>query len=189
MTDYADIIKQSVPMDAVLRQYGLLGRTQTRRIPCPIHCGQKNNFSFRDFRYKCFVCGASGSTIDFVMQYRNLSFVDAMKEINDMFGLGYPIGEEHHEPTEAEREAQRKAERIRKERIARQNRLKLLCTAYDAAMDKYAALDIIVQQEAPAGPYDEITERYAGALKHIDAAWEEVQYAAARLREFEKEGE
>jgi len=187
MTDYADLIKQSVPMDAVLRRYGLMSQNIRHRIPCPLHGGQKNNFSFHGHVYKCFVCGASGSTIDFVMQFRNLPFQDAMKEINDDFGLGFPIGE--RERTEEDEAARKKAEQLRRKRIERENRLKQLCTVYDAAMDKYAALDLIIQHDTPQGPYDEISERYTYALKHIDAAWDEVQEAAEAIRFFAKEGD
>ena len=188
MVDCADLIKAAVPMDAILRHYGLLTRTQTHRVPCPLHGGEKNNFSFRDHRFKCFVCGEHGTTIDFVMKYRGLGFVEAMEEINDSFGLDLPIRAER-EQTEADRRAREMAERIRIERKRRQDRLKQLLTAYDAAMDKYAALDIIAQETAPKGPYDEISDLYAYAVKHIDAAWEEVQDAAAAIRRFEKEGD
>jgi len=187
MTDYSDLIKQTVPMDSILRRYGLVGQNAKHRIPCPLHGGEKPNFSYRDHRFRCWVCGEHGSTIDFVMKYKNVSFVDAMRSINDDFGLGLPIGE--CQPSEAERAARRRAEQIRQKRIERQNRLKQLCTAYDAAMDRYAALDIIVHEDAPSVPYDDVTPQYAYALKHIDSAWESVQDAAEAIRKFEREGE
>ncbi len=188
MTDYAALIKQTVTMEQVLKSYGLSDqKSYNKRIPCPIHHGKDRNFSYHHKHFKCFVCGASGDIFDFVMQYRGLTFVDAMREINDIFGLGFPIGE--NEPSEADREARRKAEQLRRERIARQNELKRLLTAYDAAMDYYAALDIIAQEDAPDGPYDEITPQYAYAVSHIDEAWDRVQDAAERLREFDKKGE
>lgn len=187
MTDYAELIKESVPMDAILRKYGLLSYNITRRIPCPLHHGEKNNFTFRGHMFKCFVCGASGSTIDFVMQYKGLSFLDAMRDINEEFGLGYAIGE--RDGDERNREAVILAERLRAERIRRQNRLKQLLTIYDAAMDWYAVLDVIAQEGAPEGPYDPVTPQYGYAVKHIDAAWEDVQNAAEAIRRFEKEGD
>lgn len=186
MVDYAELIKQTVTMEQILAAYGFSTRGR-KRIACPIHRGEHANFSYTHNAYKCWSCQSSGSVIDFVMQYRNLPFVEAMQEINNLFGLGFPIGE--NEPSEADREAQRKAEQLRRERIARQNELKRLLTAYDAAMDYYAALDIIAQEDAPDGPYDDITPQYAYAVSHIDEAWDRVQDAAERLREFDKKGE
>ena len=183
MIDYADIIRQTVTMPQVLHTYGFsVGRF--RRMPCPLHDGVKNNFAYKDRTYHCFVCGKSGGVIDFVMDFFHLSFQDAIRKMNTDFALGLEI--DGNIPDEKQKELKRQAYLRWKERERRQNELKLLYTAYSAAYDKYVALDIIKMWDAPKGPYDEITPQYAYACQHIDAAWEEVQDAAERLREFEK---
>lgn len=184
MTDYADLIKNTLTMEQVLRRYGIAAGVKNR-IRCPLHHGTHLNFAYRHKTFRCYVCGANGTVIDFVMQYFGLSFLDAVKKLNDDFNLGYSMGNKI--PSEADMDAARKAERIRQKRIAHENRLKQLCTAYDAAMDYYCALDIIATNDAPRGPYDDVSPQYEYALKHIDAAWEQVQEAAARIRKFKME--
>ena len=185
MTDYADLIKQTLTMEQVLRRYGFSTRSRTRRIPCPLHHGEKLNFAYKARTFKCYVCGAHGTVIDFVMQLFNIPFSDALRRLNDDFDLGYPIGQSV--PSAAELEAVRKANEARAKRIGRETRLKQLCTAYDAAMDYYAALDIIVTHDAPQRPCDAISPQYEYALKHIDAAWDTVQDRAAAIRKFQME--
>lgn len=184
MVDYADIIRQNVTMPQLLHSYGFDLNRRYRRIPCPLHNGEKNNFAYKDRTYKCYVCGKSGGVIDFEMDYFGIPFQDAMRKINVDLSLGLDLDSPITD--EKQRELNRLAYQRRKERERRQNELKRLLTAYHAAYDWYAALDIIALWDAPKTPEDEITPQYAYAVKHIDAAWEEVQAAAERLREFER---
>ena len=65
----------------------------------------------------------------------------------------------------------------------------MLFTAYHAALDRYCALDRMKMENEPRKGADgkyRITKAYVYAIKRIDAAWAEVEEAAARLREFEK---
>lgn len=83
----ADLIKASLTMREILGMYGLDGNSWHNRIPCPIHDGKDRNFSFTDFGFKCFVCGAEGGLVHFVELYRGLSFEAALEEINGHFRL------------------------------------------------------------------------------------------------------
>lgn len=83
----ADLIKASLTMREILGMYGLGGNSRYNRIPCPIHDGKDRNFSFTDFGFKCFVCGAEGGLVHFVELYRDLSFEAALEEINGHFLL------------------------------------------------------------------------------------------------------
>jgi hypothetical protein len=153
---------------------------------CPFHADQKPSMHIYPGNrgFYCYVCNKGGSVIDFVMGLFNLDFHDAIRKINSDFGLHLPIDSPL---TDAQQqEADRQAYIRKREQERRRNELKTLCTAYSAAYDKYAALDIIMRDEAPKGPYDDISPHYEFACKHIDAAWEEVQDAADRLREFER---
>lgn len=187
MRDYAERIKAEISMQAVCDRYGI-EVTRNHKALCPFHKDSRPSMQIYASRrgWYCFVCGKGGSVIDFVMEYFGLSFLDAVRKMNDDFSLGLDIDKKLSEGQRraAAAEARKRAEEMKR----RRDEKKRLYAAYNAAYDKYAALDIIVRDEAPKGPYDEITERYAEALKHIDAAWEEVQEAAAKLREFEKEG-
>lgn len=183
MVDYAEMIRDIVTIPQLLNAYGY-PRGRYRRIPCPLHQGEKNNFAYRDRSFKCFVCGKSGGVIDFEMDLFGLPFQDAMRKINNDLALGLDMDGSISD--EKQKELARQARERAEERKRRQDAQKRLYTQYYAAYDKYAALDIIVQEDAPDGPYDDVTPQYAYALKHIDAAWEAVQDAAEALREFEK---
>lgn len=58
------------------------------RIPCPLHNGKDNNFSYKDHYFKCFVCGRGGSVIDFVMELFDINYRQAVLRINQDFSLG-----------------------------------------------------------------------------------------------------
>ena len=185
MTDYAEQIKSTLPMRSVCSHYGIDVNIRNKAL-CPFHQDQKPSLHVYPGQkgWFCYVCGRGGSVIDFVMGLFNLDFHDAIRKINADFDLHLPLD---NPLTDAEqKEANRQAYQRRKERERRKNEYKRLYTAYSAAYDWYAALDIIKMWDAPEGPYDEITPQYEFACKHIDAAWEEVQDAAERLREFEK---
>lgn len=83
----ADLIKARLTMRELLGMYGLARNSRHNRIPCPIHDGKDRNFSFTDFGFKCFVCGAEGGLVHFVELYRGLSFEAALEEINGRFRL------------------------------------------------------------------------------------------------------
>ena len=70
----------------ILHKYGYEPNGK-RRIPCPIHNGKNNNFSFTDKNFYCFKCHAKGDVIDLVTQLYNLSFKDALRKIAIDFGL------------------------------------------------------------------------------------------------------
>jgi hypothetical protein len=56
-----------------------------KRIPCPFHGGESNNFAIYDRTGYCFVCGEWADAIKWLMKLSGLSFVDAVKR------LGYGV--------------------------------------------------------------------------------------------------
>lgn len=50
---------------------------------CPLHSEKTASFKVdaENQRFHCFGCGASGDAIGFIMQYRNLSFPEALKHL------------------------------------------------------------------------------------------------------------
>ena len=100
MVDYAGIIKQAVPMPEVAERY--TGQRIVRnRIRCPMHNGTDRNMRIYPKSYYCWVCHAAGDQIQFVQSVLGLSFQDAMKRINEDFGLHLPIGEKPPEQSRA----------------------------------------------------------------------------------------
>lgn len=50
---------------------------------CPFHNEKTPSFTVSEAkqRFHCYGCGVGGNAIDFVMQYRNIGFIDAVKEL------------------------------------------------------------------------------------------------------------
>ncbi|MBR6859747.1 MAG: hypothetical protein IKM73_00300 [Acidaminococcaceae bacterium] len=187
--DYSETIKQQVTMRDVAERYGFAVSTRTKKIRCPFH--DDKNASLQIYSgnrgWFCFTCGEGGSVIDFVMKYFGLSYVDAIKKLNDDFHLGLDIDKPLDE---LERKKAREEYRKRQEaQEVRRNREKILFTAYHAALDRYCALDRMKMENLPVkdklGNY-KISKDYVYAIKRIDAAWADVEEAIAKLYEFEK---
>lgn len=68
------------------------------KINCPFHGEKTPSFNINPARqrYKCFGCDASGSALNFLMEYENLPFVDAVRKLADRAGI--PIIEEATDP-------------------------------------------------------------------------------------------
>lgn len=56
---------------------------------CPFHDEKTASFSISPSRniYKCFGCGKSGDGIKFLMEYKNMSFIEAIRYVADMNGI------------------------------------------------------------------------------------------------------
>ena len=184
MIDYAALIKQSVTMPQIIALYGF-SAPRGHRIPCPIHNGEKRNFAFWDDRFKCYVCGAHGTVIDFVMQLFNLAFMDALAKIDRDFRLGLNVGGKLDEEKQAE--AERICAERRAEKRLRDAERKRLNDAYHDALDRWIEMDKVVQNEAPKLPWDELSDRYVHAVKWIAAAADTVEETELRIWEFEQE--
>jgi DNA primase len=60
---------------------------------CPFHDEKTPSFTVSADKgfYKCFGCGAYGNAIDFVMQYENRDFIDAVEILAEMQNLEIPL--------------------------------------------------------------------------------------------------
>ncbi len=59
---------------------------------CPFHTEKTPSFTVSDEKqiFHCFGCGASGSVFDFTMRMRNLTFVEALRELANRFSIQLP---------------------------------------------------------------------------------------------------
>ena len=55
---------------------------------CPFHNDTKPSLKIYEDAYHCFVCEAHGSAIDFVKNIYNISIQDAIKKLDNDYGLG-----------------------------------------------------------------------------------------------------
>ncbi|HEY0970532.1 MAG TPA: DNA primase, partial [Gemmatimonadales bacterium] len=62
------------------------------RGPCPFHQGKNPNFAVspRKGIYHCYKCGVSGDVITFLREREGLSFVDAVKQLGQRYGVVVP---------------------------------------------------------------------------------------------------
>ena len=181
--NYSSTIKSLLTMPDVLGHYGI-AVPRSGRIPCPIHNGDGPNCLIRDKSFKCFTCGASGTVLDFVMQYEGVDLSEAERILNEAFHLGLPIG---REPTRKELEELERKDRERREarrRHAVEHRR--LQDAYDAALAEWTGMDRTLREKAPDGPLDAPDEEWVYALPHIIEAGMRMEAAAERLRVCEK---
>jgi DNA primase catalytic core len=82
---------KDVQLSTVVAQYlpDLKKKGANWQAACPFHTEKTGSFVVSDSKsvYKCFGCGASGGTISFVMEYRKLTFIEAIEEIAEKNGI------------------------------------------------------------------------------------------------------
>lgn len=74
---------RELPIEGVAERLGL--RVVRYKALCPFHDDHHASLSFKVSKnsYRCFVCGASGGTIDLVMRFLNKDFLDACRWLAD----------------------------------------------------------------------------------------------------------
>lgn len=74
---------RDLPIEGVAERLGL--RVSRHKCLCPFHADNHPSLSFKVSKntYRCFVCGASGGTIDLVMRHLNFGFREACKWLAD----------------------------------------------------------------------------------------------------------
>ena len=78
--DIVDVISKYVPLVARGKNYFGV---------CPFHDDHSPSMSVSKDKqiYKCFSCGATGNVFNFVMDYENVSFPEALKILSDLTGV------------------------------------------------------------------------------------------------------
>ena len=87
MTDFP-LIRRSVQIEEVAKWLGI--EVHGGKARCPFHNDQTPSLSFKDGRFKCFGCDASGDAIDLVAKLRHFSTVEAAHLISERFHLNTP---------------------------------------------------------------------------------------------------
>ena len=174
-------------MKDVAEYYGFAIGKRTRKICCPFH--QDSNPSMQIYSgsrgYYCFVCGAGGDIIDFVMRLFGLSFTDACKKLDQDFHLntGINVKQNAEERRKAEQEYQRRINEINE----RKRKKKLLYAQYFAAYNRYTFLDVLMMTNKPTDPDKPVSKEYVYACKRIDAAWQDVVECEKQIRLFDED--
>ena len=76
-------------------EYYLSTSLKRNKCVCPFHNDKNASLSIHPSNntFKCFGCEASGSVIDFVMKYKNIDKIEAVKLLNADFNLGISFNE------------------------------------------------------------------------------------------------
>jgi DNA primase len=81
--DIAEVIGARIEIKRAGREYKAL---------CPFHGEKTPSFTISPDKgfYHCFGCSAHGTALGFIMEYENLSFVEAVENLADLVGLEVP---------------------------------------------------------------------------------------------------
>ena len=161
--DYAAVVKSKVSVPSVVSRYLSAVKVVRNRIPCPIHNGTDRNLLLHQDHFYCFVCGEGGDVIRLVRHIFQCSFTDALKRLNNDFGLDLPLGTK---PSDAERIKlkQQYAERLKREREAAdlaERREK----AYLDRLELLRSVEQICTDRAPQTPWDEWEPDWCTAMR------------------------
>lgn len=83
-------IRSSVNIVEVISDYiPLVKKGKNYFGVCPFHSDHSPSMSVSEERqiYKCFSCGAAGNVFNFLMNYENISFLEAVKIVADKAGI------------------------------------------------------------------------------------------------------
>ena len=80
---------------------------------CPFHDERSPSFTVSPVRrtYHCFGCGKNGNAISFLMEHGGMTFVEAVKDLAQQYGLQVP--EDDVSPQERARAAQAREQQSR----------------------------------------------------------------------------
>ena len=158
--DFYRKIRERVSAADVAKYYGMAFDRGGKKAICPYHADKHPSLGFYKGGFRCFACGASGSSLDLTMQLLGIDLKAAAARLNLDFNLGLD-----REPTAAEREAARRVTDARK--LFTDWRDKML-NALDAAIRvaNTADMEDPSDTEALAIRYKESFESWADVLQH-----------------------
>lgn len=84
-----DEILNLLNMKDIVDKYGI--KIKKNMCHCPFHKDKTPSMKIYEKSFYCFSCNSTGDLIEFVEQYFNLSFLEAMEKINIDFNLGLKI--------------------------------------------------------------------------------------------------
>jgi DNA primase len=92
--DFAQQLKSQIDIVSVIGERVPLKKRGTHSYIglCPFHQEKSGSFNVHQEKqfYKCFGCGASGDVIKFVMEYENVTFLEAITELSERYGIPMP---------------------------------------------------------------------------------------------------
>lgn len=90
MIDAFEEVRQRISALDAARFYGLDIDRHNRTL-CLFHTDHHPSMTFKHGRYRCWTCGARGSSIDLAAKLLNLTPWEAVRRLNNDFRLGLPL--------------------------------------------------------------------------------------------------
>ncbi|MDO5540582.1 MAG: CHC2 zinc finger domain-containing protein [Eubacteriales bacterium] len=121
------LVRESVSMKRLAEYYGFkVNRNGFMR--CPFHQEKTASMKVYDGTkgYYCFGCGAGGSIFNFVMDYENLGFEEAVRYIAGAFSLSITDGETELSTEDKRKIAEQRKQREKEHRQAEANRQSMI---------------------------------------------------------------
>ena len=91
--DFVEEVRQRSDVVDIISSYVNLKRTGSNYVGlCPFHNEKTASFSVSPLKqmYYCFGCGAGGNVFTFLMEYENLTFVEALERLAEQAGMELP---------------------------------------------------------------------------------------------------
>ena len=153
-------VKELVDVPTAARHYGVEVHRGNMAL-CPFHRERHPSCKLYTDHYYCFGCQAHGDVIRLVQELFGLAPIEAVKQLNNDFGLGLDVDKPPDMAAVNRRRqeiAKQKAEQARVEHM------------YDTLLRYFTLLDKYKMCYAPKSPDDETDSRFVYALQNIGYA-------------------
>lgn len=182
--NFSNDIKNRLDTVQVFEFYGL-HLNNANYVCCPFHNEKTPSMKIYSGSrgFYCFGCGMSGSVIDFVMQYFNLNFQEAITKLNDDFNLGLPIGEKLDRRKRLE--MARKAFNANREQKNKQQERDKFLNNYHIALDKFIRLDKNKIKYKPKSLNEELHPLFIEAIMELPHQKHRIECAKMELYKYE----
>lgn len=152
------MVKDGVDIEEAARRYGL-EPDRKGWCRCPFHGEKTPSFHLYHQRGKCFGCGWSGDVVDLVAGILSVGPLEAVKELNQAFGLGIDL----EAPADTLELARARAQRREKEQLRqwREGVIRVLTR-------HFRTLHLARVHGALNDPEKGVSDCYAAAVREID---------------------
>lgn len=164
-TGYASTIADQVDCRAGLEKYGLLINKQGFAL-CPFHNEKTASMKVYNDSFHCFGCGRHGNVVNFVRDYYNINFFQAVEKINADFSLSLPIEKGLTVRSIKASNSMFKKLETKRRNAALEKELEL--DKYFALWDEWINLDKLKQMHAPKEGDERLHPNFVYALNNIE---------------------
>ena len=104
----SSLLERINPVDFLKTKIQVKKKGNNYLANCPFHGEKTPSFSINQHKnyYHCFGCGAHGDLINFLQEFSNLSFVEAVEELSSFIGIEIPYAKNSIEIAQISKENQ-----------------------------------------------------------------------------------